>query len=42
MQEVNKTFSNVGTDLLAIRRLKLDYLSVSIILFRLFFSCSVF
>ena len=42
MQEVTKTFSNVDADLLAIRRLKQDYFSVSIVLFPLFFSRSIF
>ena len=38
IQDVKKMLSNVGADLLAIRGVEPDYLSVSVILFLLFFS----
>ena len=42
IQEVKKTFSNVGADLLATQGIKPDYLPVSVILFPMFSSCSTF
>ena len=42
IQEVKKTFSDVGADLLAIQGVKADYLFVSVVRFPLFFSCSIF
>ena len=41
-QEIKKTFSKVDADLLAIRGVKPDYLSVSVILSPLFSLRSVF
>ena len=37
IQRVRKTFSNVGADLFAIRRIKPDYLSVSVISVSVFY-----
>ena len=42
IQELKKTFSIVGADLLAIRRIKPDYLSVSVTLFLMFSLRSIF
>ena len=41
IQEVKKTFSNVGADLLAILGVESDYLSVLVICFSLFF-CALY
>ena len=42
IQELKKTFSIVGADLLAIRRIKPDYLSVSVTLFLMLSLRSIF
>ena len=42
IQELKKTFSIVGADLLAIRRIKPDYLSVSVTVFLMFSFRSIF